>query len=211
MATPPTLLTPIDQVSEALAALIRRDVLANSTDIDISLDAPDRDFVSKLSQRPVVNLYLASLRENIARRQSDPFEVYQRRPRQSEVELQSRPRFIELNYMLTTWVAARTNRALIEQQLMSRLVQGLAAQPLLPADLEQQFGLKSGSWGIQIELLVERERTQRQGDYWTALGAAPKPILETSVTIPVAEGGLGTVPMVVRGVGSVSHLPEKKP
>jgi hypothetical protein len=180
---------PIDQLSDALIELISQRILqdnASSPNFLYNLNAPDKNFVAKLGQQTTLNVYLVGLRHNSKWRQSDPQTVTARDQLTGTLTVEPRPRFIELTYMVTSWAADGNNRAQQEQQLLGWVMQGLGAFPMLPDDLAQKHNLDAGNWGIQIDYLVEREQPQRHGDFWTALGASPRPVLEVTVTIPVA-------------------------
>ena len=51
--------------------LIKHEALNDNNNINISLDAPDAYFISRLGENPEVNIYLTQIEERLAVRHSD--------------------------------------------------------------------------------------------------------------------------------------------
>lgn len=176
---------PFEAVSRALKALIRRDALneENGGDqIEIRFDVPDTDFISSLPEFPVVNVYLTSFSENTERRQSEPFTMRSQDRDAGRATIVRRPRYIDLFYMVSVWSRSQEDRSLTEQYLLSRLVQSLGRHEVMPEDLMKAENYMYGASMLQM---LGGDDRHSQGEFWNALGSAPRPALNLKITVPV--------------------------
>ena len=176
---------PFEAVSKAIKALIRRDALSQENggdQIEVRFDVPDTDFISSLPEYPVVNVYLTSFAENTTRRQSEPFQMRSVDKETGRGVVVRRPRYIDLFYMISVWSRSQEERALVEQYLLSRLVQSLGKYEVVPEEL-----MKAQNYGYGVSMLQMLGDVDRrsQGEFWSALGSAPRPALNVQVTVPV--------------------------
>ena len=98
-----------------------------TTDIDMSFEAPDRDWSSKLGNRPTVNLFLWEINHSADRGQAGLTTVTN--PDGSRVHKQPLP-FVELAYVATVWTPLRAD----ERRLLNGITRELLASPSIPAE-----------------------------------------------------------------------------
>ena len=176
---------PFEATSRALKALIRRDALNQENhgdQIEIRFDVPNQDFINSLPEFPVVNVYLTSFSENTARRQSEPFQVRSTDKPTSRGTIVRRPKYIDLFYMVSVWSRSQEERALTEQYLLSRLLQSLGKHEVIPEALMVAEGYL---YGVTMLQMLSDDDRRSQGEFWSALGSAPRPALNLQLTVPV--------------------------
>jgi hypothetical protein len=59
----------LEMIDESLERFLRTSLLLGATDVDVSLEAPDREWSAKLT-RPTVNLFLWDIRRSATRSRS---------------------------------------------------------------------------------------------------------------------------------------------
>ncbi|WP_188053784.1 Pvc16 family protein [Iodobacter fluviatilis] len=205
--------TNFSSVTRALTRLLQLQVLKSHPDVTVHTDIPDQQFREQLGQAPALNLYLTGLRQSFPRRMSDVLSpaAATASPSPNTASFDRRPRVIELSYMITAWSKATKDHAITEQSLLYTVVQGLTAHPELPpalyrmGDLPGPDDLIVGDYPVLIDLMLDKDSDVRSGDYWSALGSAPRPLVELTVTIPLAEGTTITLPVVHKAKYDTQH------
>ncbi|MDE1462120.1 Pvc16 family protein [Spartinivicinus poritis] len=178
-------IAPFVAVSRALKKLIEEEVLAGGDETDISFEVPDNDFISNLPEKPVINIYLYSMQENLERRYAESFPVTAREDNHKKASQRRQPRLVDLNYMISVWHKGITNKAIIEQYLLSRIVQGIGRFFMMPVDQLIAEGYNPGSQGVSMKILLDKDGKRSQGEFWNALGAPPKPVINLEMAVPV--------------------------
>ena len=146
---------------------------------DVSFATPGRDYAPAL---PTVNLFLRDIRENVELHDPVPELVEQA----GGFVLRPPPLRVACSYLVTTWAdpsQAAAAQVLAEHQLLGQALIWLRQFPVLPASYLQ--GSLAGQ-EIPPPVVVARPGAGADtGDYWTwsALGIAPRPSLNLSVTI----------------------------
>ncbi|MGY0216299.1 DUF4255 domain-containing protein [Endozoicomonadaceae bacterium StTr2] len=189
--------TPFEAVSLTLKDLVERDVLLGDSDksgVKISLEVPDKEFVSTLPAEPVINMYLYSLQDNLERRSADSFSLGARSG--NSAPMSRLPRLVNLNYMISCWSRGPEDNALVEQLLLSRIVQGLGKHHSIPPDMLNTYGYQPGPAGVTVKILLDQDNKRTQGEFWNALGAHPKPVISLELTVPVDVHGQVTTPVI---------------
>ncbi|MGB8859550.1 MAG: Pvc16 family protein [Ilumatobacteraceae bacterium] len=115
----------LDHVDECLERFLRSAVPLSARDVDVSFEAPDREWAGKLSTRPTVNLFLWDIRRSTDRARAG-LETYQE-DGQTKRRL-ALPR-IELRYLVTTWTAEHADA----RALMGGLLRTLLGHSEIPA------------------------------------------------------------------------------
>ena len=121
-----------DLIDQTLEAFFRATVPLSAQDVDVSFEAPDREWSAKLN-RPTVNLFLWDIRRSTDRARSGVEEV---RKDGRIVRRLALPR-VELRYLATAWTADHGDeRALLAGLMRSILAHGdipaqFVAEPLL--------------------------------------------------------------------------------
>ena len=190
--------TDLERVSLSLKALIKHEALNDNNNINISLDAPDAYFISRLGENPEVNIYLTQIEERLAVRHSDG-QQWQLNGNGLSGTIQVPPRFIQAHFLLTVWSKALENSALIEQSLLSNLIQALGSHDGIPEQYAKEVDsdYQPLPWGYSYVLLDDPEDKRSQGEFWNALGGHPKPSLSLRVTVPMRVGNEITEPSIV--------------
>lgn len=113
----------LEHVDDSLESLLRAAVPLSSTDVDVTFEAPDREWSAKLT-RPTVNVFLWDIRQSTAHASSgmrtvirDGVHVHQ-------------PAFpvIEMRYVVTAWTSDHGD----ERTLLAGLIRALLANPTVP-------------------------------------------------------------------------------
>ncbi|WP_211826829.1 DUF4255 domain-containing protein [Kistimonas asteriae] len=207
-------IAPFVAVTRTLKTLIERDVLASAVgdeSVQVSFEVPDKEFVSSLPEVPVLNIYLYSLQENLERRYGEAFPVMAVSEDRSQKTIGRQPRLVDLNYMISAWSMGLQERALVEQYLLSRVVQGLGRHQTMPIELLQEQSYDPGPSGVVMKMLLDQDSKRTQGEFWNALGAHPKPVLNLELTVPVPVHTPVTAPVVANlqtRIGNMDHLPD---
>ena len=169
--------TSLADLDEALRTLLRRELERRGFEgVDISFDAPSREWTSKLT-RPTVSLFLYDLRE--ARDQADVSGGETRENGRAVVT--PPPLRLEATYAVTAWSKAVED----EHRLLSQLLGILHSYRALPADLLDGRLADAGT----IETLVGRP-VEEKADFWTAVGGQYKPSIDFAVRLSITSGAV---------------------
>lgn len=173
----------IQLVDQCLERFVRRNDSFAAGDIDISFEAPDRDWGAGVT-RPTVNLFLWDLRRNAAAATAgfEDVEVDGNRFRRL------RPTAVELHYLTTAWASSLQD----EHQLLGSMLQHVISNFYLPEEAlpDQLRALVSGQ--VRIEMSDNSRTTSK--DLWQALDGQLKPALQLRImfqlnTLPLVEVG----------------------
>jgi hypothetical protein len=158
-------------IDAALEAFFRATVPLGASDVDVSFEAPDRDWSAKLT-RPTVNLFLWDIRRSSNREQTgmEEVEVDGRLARRRPL-----PR-VELRYVVTAWTSDHGD----ERSLLAGLLRTVLAHPEIPATyLPDPLPTAPA-----LRLLLARSHDE-QPDFGTTLDGQLKPGLGMTVVAPV--------------------------
>lgn len=166
----------IIEIDDGLRALIRAEVLGGSTDVEISFEKPDDEWISR-QNAPAINLYLYDVSENLARREmiyepvrDEDGRVTERRPP---------PRRFDLAYLVSAW----TQRVEDEHRLMDEILVCLLSHEVVPAEhLSEELAEQP----LPVRLVAGRPRpdVRKATDVWNAIGGTLKPSVDLVVTTP---------------------------
>jgi hypothetical protein len=168
----------IEEVDEALRALVRRDALPGG-DVDVAFDAPTRDWSSRRNT-PTVDLYLYDIREDMHRR-----EVMWQAIRDREGFVTDRrppPRYYKLSYLVTAW----TQRPEDEHRLLSAVLSCFVRHERLPDEV--LTGSLVGDLPVFTTIALPPPSDRPLSDVWSALGGELKPSLDLVVTAALVDG-----------------------
>jgi hypothetical protein len=167
-------MTMLHLLDESLEVFLRATVPLPRREVDVSFEAPDRDWAAKVS-RPTINLYLWDVRRNISDRDFGVVTVHDehgkphRRP--------PLPR-IDCRYLVTAW----TTDIRDEHSLLGATLAALLVHP----ELDKQH--LQGAYASVIpvpSLEVGAGDGRDNSDFWSALGGQLKPGLDLTVTATV--------------------------
>jgi len=161
-------------LDESLEDFLRTTVPLPAREIDVSFDAPDKDWAAKVS-RPTINLYLWDVRRNVADGELGMVEV-----RDGAGRVSRRPPLprVDCRYLVTAWTAdVRDEHSLLGAVLVAFLRH---------SDLERRY-LKGAYQDIEPvpSLKISADDGRDNSDFWSALGGQFKPGLDVTVTATV--------------------------
>jgi Pvc16 N-terminal domain len=168
----------IQDVDQALRALIRRDVA--EADVDVVFDAPTKDWAGRRNA-PTIDVYLYDIREDMRRRERGMVNEYDASGRVVGRHLP--PRHFKLSYLVTAW----TQRPEDEHRLLSALLACFLRHDAIPPEL---LGAGHHEIGLPVPLTVGLPPPEDRAfaDVWSALGGELKPSLDIVVVTPTWTG-----------------------
>lgn len=169
----------IHDVDETLRAIIERDVV-NGNDVDVTLDAPTKDWASR-QNRPTVNAFLYDIREDTARRDVAPRPILDDTGR--IVGRKAPMRRFRLSYLLTAW----TQRPEDEHRLLAQLLSTFITYDEVPEE-DLVGSLIEADVPTIVTLALPPPQDRSLSDIWSALGGELKPSLDLVVVAPLEPG-----------------------
>ena len=164
-----------DQLDDALSELLLRELPVRNNEIDISFDAPRRDWSARLN-RPTLNLFLYDLRENKQMRQlGNPWEVT--RNDDGSITERRRARHVDMFYIISAWAMHSED----EHRLLGRTLMALFRNPILPDDLLPQI-FQDESMRANIEV-AQSNSLERPTELWGVMGNELRPVIVCQVGI----------------------------
>ncbi|MEM9514381.1 MAG: DUF4255 domain-containing protein [Actinomycetota bacterium] len=163
----------IHDVDDALRALIELD---GPSGVDISFDAPTREWVSR-QNAPIINVFLYDIREDVNRRDVAPQLIRDADGR--VVERRPPARRFKLSYLLSAW----TQRAEDEHRVLSDLLRQFLRHDAVPDEL--LTGSLTEGPPVVLQLALPPGQDRSLSDVWTALGGELKPSLDLVVIAPL--------------------------
>jgi hypothetical protein len=167
----------IHEVDDALRALVRRDVLRGSSEVDVVFDAPTKDWSTRRGNSPTIDVFLYDVREDVRRREIGRIE--RREDGGRVIDRQTPPRWFKLSYLVTAW----TQRPEDEHLLLSTLLAAFLRRDLLPREL-LGGSLADLALPIPMTVAIPPPEDRALSDTWSALGGELKPSLDLVVIAP---------------------------
>ncbi len=187
-------------IDTALGSLLRAELPAGT---DVSFETPPLSWAELPPERPTVNLFLHTIREDTGTRVADWIDI--RDDRGHVVARQKPPRWYRVWYALTAW-AVDAER---EHWLLGASLGALAAQEAIPAD--HCGALVSGGSAVALSVAGPDPETS-WAEVWSALGIRPRCHLDVMVTAamtPTLLTDLAAPPSAVElGVDRTTGWPE---
>src|SRR5882762_8039511 len=161
----------LNLLDESLEEFLRAVVPLPKREIDISFEAPDKDWSARVS-RPTINMYLWDVRRNVSERELGMEMVHDENGRPHRRTPLPR---VDCRYLVTAWTAdIRDEHSLLGATLAALLQHDEIAAEYLQGSYSSIKPLPS----IEIASGDGRENS----DFWSALGGQLKPGLH--VTVP---------------------------
>jgi hypothetical protein len=179
-------------LDETVRQLLIRDVPLDLSEVDVSFDAPDREWSGRLS-RPTVNCFLYDVRENEDLRESA--WDYARDATNGTVSRRKPPVRINTTYNVTVWARAPED----EHRLLWRVLTALARHPVLNYDV-LLGGLKDQPYPIMARVAKPEVARTNPADLWQALDNRIRPSLTYVLTLGLDLDAVFTSPMVFTAV-----------
>jgi hypothetical protein len=169
--------TGIANLDEALRRLLRRELERHGfADVDISFDAPSKEWSGKLT-RPTVDLFLYDLREAVARAEATVTE----RRGNGQAMITPPPLRLELTYAVTAWTKAVED----EHRLLSQVLAILFSYTGFPEDVIAAES--DGATLRDARTSVGRPREEK-ADFWTSVGGQYKASIDYVVHLVIESG-----------------------
>ena len=169
--------TALADLDEGLRALLKQELEHHGFEgVDISFDAPARDWSGKLTG-PTVSIYLYDLREAVE--QADISGGEHRGNGRATVTPPALR--LEATYAVTAWSKAVED----EHRLLSQVLAILHSYRQLPADLLDGRLAEVGP----IETVLGRPMEEK-ADFWTAVGGTYKPSIDFAVRLSIPSGAV---------------------
>jgi len=165
-----------------------RDVPLDLAEVDVSFDAPDREWSGRLT-RPTINLFLYDVRENKDLHEA-MWEV-SRDAKNGSVSRRKLPLRINSIYNVTVWARAPED----EHRLLWRVLAALSRHATLPAELAQG-GLKDQPFPVLSRVAQPEQARTNPADLWQAVDNRIRPSLTYVVTLALEPDQVFVSPMV---------------
>jgi len=191
----------INDLEETIKQLLIVKGKLNRGEIDIRFEAPDREWVGKLS-KPTIDFFLYDLHENIEFRQHD--WIVSRRGDGTAFK-QKPPLWVDLSYLATVWANAIED----EHRLLWHMLVVLTRFPILPKEV-MQGALAKTDHKIQTKTAQTDGAYRSLAELWGSLETQLKPSINYVVTLPLDREVELKAPVVVSKRLKVGQLSEPK-
>lgn len=164
----------LNLLDESLEEFLRAVVPLPKREIDISFDAPDKDWSARVS-RPTINMYLWDVRRNVSERELGLETVHDENGRPHRRPPLPR---VDCRYLVTAWTADIRD----EHSLLGAVLAALLQHEEITAEhLQGSYRDVVPVPAIEIASGDGRDNS----DFWSALGGQLKPGLDVTVTATV--------------------------
>jgi hypothetical protein len=166
----------LDLIDESIEAFLRARVPLGAKEIDVSFEAPDREWSAKLT-RPTVNLFLWDVRRSTARARTGMEEI----ERDGETIRRLALPTIELRYLITAWTSNHGD----ERALLAGVMSTILAHSHLPDEF-----LSGPLTEVRPPTVLMARTGEEHVDVFRALEGQLKPSISMIVVTDV-DTGLG--------------------
>ena len=157
----------LELIDEGLGAFFRASVPLSATDVDVSFEAPDKDWSAKLT-RPTVNLFLWDIRRSVNSRSGmRTVEI------DGAVVHQPAHPIVELRYLMTAWTSDHGD----ESGLLAGMMRALLTHGAIPRDF-----LPSAYDKLEVPILTMARVGEDHMDVFKALQGQLKPGINVVLT-----------------------------
>jgi hypothetical protein len=183
-------------LDESIRQLLIRYVPLDPTAVEVSFEAPDREWSGRLS-RPTLNCFLYDLRENHDLRHND-WETSR-----TNGSHQKRKPFVRIDasYQVSAWARAPED----EHHLLWRALVALVRNPILPEDV-LQGALREQSVPLPAKVGQPDQTPRNPADLWQALDNRIRPAVAYVVTLALDPDLQITSPLVFTSFTRLQRL-----
>jgi hypothetical protein len=174
-------------LDETVRQLLIQEVPLNLSEVDVSFDAPDREWSGRLS-RPTINCFLYDVREN--EEMHEAAWDLSRDTTNGTVTRRQLPLWINTTYNVTVWARAPED----EHRLLWRVLRALAHYRALPGEMAQG-ALKDWVFPILTRVARPEQARTSAADLWQALDNRIRPSLTYVATLALDPEVAITSPM----------------
>jgi len=175
-------------LDETIRQLLIKEVPLDLSEVDVSFDAPDRDWSGRLS-RPTINCFLYDVRENLDLRATD-FETMRTNGRAATTSKRV-PARIDATYQVTIWARAPED----EHQLLWRVLVVLFRNQMLSENV-LQGSLKNQLFATPAKIVQPNQARANPAELWQSIDNRIRPALTYTVTVPLDPDIVFTDPMI---------------
>ena len=177
----------INDLDESIKQLLIKKGALNSTEVNISFEAPSRDWATSQS-KPAINIYLYDIHENHELRS---YEWTVERNNNRTATRKKAPLRVAFSYLVTVWAKDMGD----EHRLLGHLMAVLCRHHSLPEDI-LQGALKELEYPVHASAAQPDGLVKNPADFWSALDNQLKPSINYVVTLPVDLDITLTAPVV---------------
>lgn len=177
----------INDLDESIKQLLIKKGGVNSTEVNISFEAPSRDWATSQS-KPAINIYLYDIHENHELRS---YEWTVERNNNRTATRKKAPLRVAFSYLVTVWAKDMGD----EHRLLGHLMAVLCRHHSLPEDI-LQGALKELEYPVHASAAQPDGLVKNPADFWSALDNQLKPSINYVVTLPVDLDITLTAPVV---------------
>ncbi|MEV4312507.1 DUF4255 domain-containing protein [Actinocrispum sp. NPDC049592] len=190
----------LNLLDESLEEFLRAVVPLPKREVDISFDAPDKDWSARVS-RPTINMYLWDVRRNVSERELGLETVHDENGRPHRRPPLPR---VDCRYLVTAW----TSDIRDEHSLLGATLAALLKHDRIDAEyLQGAYRTIQPLPGIEIASGDGRDNS----DFWSALGGQLKPGLDVTVTATVDSSLLVAAGPPVQRFAIITNPADGKP
>jgi hypothetical protein len=144
---------------------------------------PDRSFSARLNGQTTVDLFLHQIQENLELRETQGFATFNQNPIQSPLPLMR----VDCSYLVTTWsVTNGEQQVSAEHELLGLALQWLGRFRTIPtAVFSRAFATSNDALPLPYAIAANVDPNRISVDFWTALGIAPRPSFDLTVTVAI--------------------------
>jgi hypothetical protein len=164
-------------LDETIRQLLIKEVPLDLSEVDVSFEAPDREWSGRLS-RPTVNCFLYDIRENLDLRATD-FEAL-RNNGKATITTKRMPARVDATYQITIWARAPED----EHHLLWRVLAVLFRNQILPEDILQGT-LKHQLLPTPARVIQPNQARANPAELWQSIDNRIRPALTYTVTVPL--------------------------
>lgn len=162
-------------LDETLRQLLVRNVPLDPAEIEISFEAPDREWSGRLS-RPTINCFLYDVRENV-RLRTIGWDVRRNQANNTATRQRTALR-VDATYQITAWARVPED----EHRLLWRVLFALARYSAIPVDI-LQGELQNQPMPVPLSVAQPDQMPANFADLWQALDNRIRPVLTCVVTL----------------------------
>ncbi len=171
----------LHDLDDALKDLLIKEVPIDINDIDISFDAPKKEWSTTVS-KPTINLYLYDLRQNLELREEMNAWLLERDREEGRGIRRKMPARIDASYLITAWTGSVDD----EHRLLWRVMETLFRFKELPEEY-QRGELKTDLVPIKMKTAQIDGVLKNPAEFWSALDNQLKPSVSLQVTLPLLD------------------------
>ncbi len=178
----------IDEVDEAIRAVLIEELPIVGDEVELSFKQPKREWSSRLS-RPTLNIFLYDIRENNKMRTPVPTWLHQGAEDGGSFVVESvQPTWVNLHYLITAWATEPED----EHRMLMRAMIALLRHPYL----DEQFLPGGDLQDTPVTKTAEFDQMLEVEKLWSALDNEMRVGLNYKVSIPVSPLQSVTKPIV---------------